>query len=107
MTPPCPAPTGADPLCHDRISARLARFIATSGPSTVAQAADWTVPTLLLWAGDDRLVSPAGSRAFAAAAPACVQAQCFYALYHELFNESAELAAPVFARLRQWLDERC
>ena len=105
--PAVPRAYRADPLCHDRISVRLARFIATSGPATVAQAADWTVPTLLLWAGDDRLVSPAGSRAFAAAAPACVQAQCFYALYHELFNESAELAAPVFARLRQWLDERC
>lgn len=78
--------------------------LAQAARATVARAADWTVPTLLLWAGDDRFVSPAGSRAFAAAAPACVQAQCFDALYHELFNESAELAAPVFARLRQWLD---
>jgi len=96
----------ADPLCHDRISARLARFIAAGGPATVARAADWTVPTLLLWAGRDRLVDPAGSRAFAAAAPDCVQARCFDGLYHELFNESAELAAPVFAHLQQWLDGR-
>ncbi|MFY3382869.1 alpha/beta hydrolase [Paracidovorax sp. MALMAid1276] len=98
----------ADPLCHDRISARLARFIAEAGPATVARAAHWGVPTLLMWAGGDRLVNPAGSRAFAAAAPkAMVQSHCFEPLYHELFNESPELAAPVFDMLRGWLVQRC
>ncbi len=92
----------ADPLCHDRISARLARFIADGGPATVARAAHWSVPTLLMWAGDDRLVQPAGSATFAAAAPpSVVQTQCFEALWHELFNERD--AAPVFAALHQWL----
>ena len=92
----------ADPLCHDRISARLARFIATGGPATVARAAHWSVPTLLMWAGDDRLVQPAGSAAFAAAAPrGVVESRCFDALWHELFNEQD--AAPVFAALHQWL----
>ena len=94
----------ADPLCHDRISARLARFIAEAGPATVARAAHWQVPTLLLWAGADRLVNPAGSRAFASAAPKeRVQAHCFEPLYHELFNESPELAEPVLERLQHWL----
>ena len=94
----------ADPLCHNRISARLARFIAEAGPATVARAAHWQVPTLLLWAGADRLVNPAGSRAFAAAAPrGRVQAHCFEPLYHELFNESPELAEPVRERLQHWL----
>lgn len=98
----------ADPLCHDRISARLARFIADGGPATVAAAAQWKVPTLLMWAGSDRLVNPAGSRAFAAAAPSArVQSRCFEPLYHELFNERSDLAAPVFETLRQWLDMRC
>ena len=65
---------------------------------------DWQVPTLLLWAGADRLVNPAGSRAFASAAPKeRVQAHCFEPLYHELFNESPELADPVFERLQHWL----
>lgn len=92
-----------DPLCHDRISGRLARFIAESGPTTVARAAHWRVPTLLMWAGDDRLVNPAGSRAFAAAAPdSVVQSRCFEGLYHELFNELD--AAPVFDVLRRWLE---
>lgn len=94
----------ADPLCHDRICARLARFLAHGGPQVRAHAARWNVPSLLLWAGDDRLVAPAGSQAFAdRAPPAMVQAQCFEGAYHELFNESDDFAAPVFARLRDWL----
>ena len=106
--PAVPAAYRADPLCHDRISGRLARFIAQGGPATVARAAHWRVPTLLMWAGSDRLVNPAGSRAFAAAAPqAVVQAHGFEPLYHEIFNESPELAEPVFDRLRAWLLQRC
>ncbi len=38
----------ADPLGHDRISGRLARFIAKTGPQTVAIAHQWKVPTLLI-----------------------------------------------------------
>ena len=95
----------ADRLVHDRISARLARFIADGGPATVAAAANWKVPTLLLYAGADKLVNSAGSRAFAAAAPpAVVTARCFDALYHEIFNEVD--AEPVFAELKSWLDQR-
>ena len=95
----------ADKLVHDRISARLARFIADDGPATVALAPDWKVPTLLLYAGADKLVNPAGSRAFAAAAPKqVVTAHCFETLYHEIFNELD--AEPVFAALKAWLDAR-
>ena len=94
----------SDRRCHDRVSARLARYIAEAGPTTLAAAPRWTVPTLLMYAGDDRLVNPAGSRAFAAAAPACVQSRCFEALYHELFNELAP--EPVYGCLADWLDAR-
>jgi alpha-beta hydrolase superfamily lysophospholipase len=94
-----------DPMVHDRISARLARFIAEAGPQTLARAAHWTVPTLLLYAGDDRLLNPDGSRRFAAAAPkGVVTAKCFDGLYHEIFNEQD--AEPVFAELKRWLDAR-
>ncbi|MDT8990429.1 alpha/beta hydrolase [Curvibacter sp. APW13] len=95
----------ADPLVHDRISARLARFIARTGPAVVAAAPRWKVPTVLLYAGDDRLVNPQGSRDFAAAAPKdVVQSRCFERLYHELFNERD--ARPVFDALRDWIDAR-
>ena len=97
----------ADPLCHDRVSGRLARFIAVNGPAVVAHAARWTVPTLLMYAGADRLVNPAGSRAFAAKAPAAVvQVQPFEALYHEIFNEAPAGRAQVLARLNDWLGPR-
>ena len=97
----------ADRYCHDRVSGRLARFIADAGPATVAQAARWTVPTLLLYAGSDHLVNPAGSRAFAAAAPpAVVTAQVFEPLYHELFNEAESARSEVLALLRGWLDQQ-
>ena len=97
----------ADPLVHDRISARLAVFIAENGPATIAAAHAWTVPTLLLFAGEDKLVAPAGSRAFARAAPPqVVSSQCFDGLYHEILNESAPLREPVFAALKGWLDAR-
>ena len=95
----------ADPLVHDRISARLARFIADAGPQTLALAPQWTVPTLLMYAGDDRLLNPDGSRVFAAQAPKnVVTTQCFDTLYHEIFNEKD--AGPVFATLKKWLDGR-
>ena len=41
----------ADPLVHDRIAPRLARFIVDGGAFVRATAPRWTVPTLLLYAG--------------------------------------------------------
>lgn len=95
----------ADPRVHDRISGRLASFIAGSGPLVLERAPHWKLPTLLMWAGEDKLVNPRGARAFAAAAPPdVVTARCFDGLFHEIFNELD--SEPVFATLRQWLDER-
>jgi alpha-beta hydrolase superfamily lysophospholipase len=92
----------ADPLVHDRITARLARFIVAEGAAVRAAAGRWALPTLLLWAGADRCVAPAGSAAFAAAAPATrLQSQCYPTLAHELFNEPER--AQVLARLSGWL----
>lgn len=97
----------ADPLVHDRISARLAVFIAENGPATIAAAPGWAVPTLLMFAGQDKLVNPRGSRSFAQAAPAAVvTARCFEPLYHEIFNELAPQREQVFTELKDWLDAR-
>jgi alpha-beta hydrolase superfamily lysophospholipase len=93
----------ADPLVHDRISARLASVIATSGAATIQAAPRWTTPTLLMFAGEDKLVSPAGSRAFVAAAPACVTTQAFEHMYHEIFNAPDQ--AQVFSVLKTWFDQ--
>ncbi|RJP69550.1 MAG: alpha/beta hydrolase [Comamonadaceae bacterium] len=92
-----------DPLVHDRISARLALFIDSNGPRVVAAAPRWRVPTLLMYAGADSLVRPAGSKAFAAAAPRDkVHSHAFDGLYHEIFNEADPSA--VFGTLKAWLD---
>jgi alpha-beta hydrolase superfamily lysophospholipase len=94
-----------DRLVHDRLSSRLAAFIAQTGPKLVSHAPQWKVPTLLLYAGDDKLVDPAGSRAFAARAPkGVVSAHEFPRLFHEIFNEPD--SEPVFSELKQWLGER-
>jgi alpha-beta hydrolase superfamily lysophospholipase len=94
-----------DPRVHGRISARLARFIAETGPAVIARASRWKVPTLLMYAGADQLVDPRGSRAFAAAAPPeVVTSHCFEGLFHEIFNELEN--EPVYQMLKQWLDAR-
>jgi alpha-beta hydrolase superfamily lysophospholipase len=91
-----------DPLVHDRVTPKLVRFMVEAGAFVRAHARQWRVPTLLMYAGSDRCVAPAGSAAFAAAAPAGVlTTQAFPALYHEIFNEPEQ--AEVFAVLAQWL----
>ena len=101
----------ADRLVHNKISPRLGQFIATAGPATVASADQWRTPTLLMYAGADKLVNPAGSRRFAeqaaeskAVKPGTVTAKCFDGYYHELFNELEP--TPVFELLKTWLDAR-
>lgn len=92
----------ADPLVHDRVTPRLARFIVDGGEVVAQRAGDWALPTLLMYAGSDRCVAPAGSAGFAAAAPqAVVAAHEFRALYHEIFNEPEQ--AEVFGVLGEWL----
>jgi alpha-beta hydrolase superfamily lysophospholipase len=94
-----------DPRIHHRISPRLGRFLLEGGAEVMAQAPRWGVPTLLMYAGQDLLVEPGGSRRFAALAPPeAVQAHCFEGFYHELFNEVNRLE--VVERLLRWLDQR-
>ncbi|MFT3818515.1 MAG: alpha/beta hydrolase [Rubrivivax sp.] len=93
-----------DPLVHDRVCARLVRCIVDGGELVRTLAPFWRTPTLLMWAGADRCVAPAGSAAFAAAAPAAVlQQQAWPALYHEIFNEPERQA--VIDRLVQFLSQ--
>ena len=95
----------ADPLVHNRITPTTARMIVEGGEIVLQHAPDWAVPTLLLWAGRDRCVAPAGSADFAEQAPAALlRSHCFEDLYHEIFNEPER--EQVFARLQAWLEDR-
>ncbi|MHC1478780.1 alpha/beta hydrolase [Frateuria aurantia] len=97
----------ADRYCHGTITPALAEFIFKAGDASVADARQLSLPTLLLVAGDDHLVDPAGSLAFAAAAPAeQLQCQLFAESYHELFNEADSIREPVFAAVAAWLEAR-
>jgi len=92
----------SDPLVHDRVTPRLVRFMVDGGAYVLARAARWSVPTLLLYAGSDRCVAPAGSKAFALSAPkAAVSVREFAPLFHEIFNEPEQ--REVFAVLGDWL----
>lgn len=92
-----------DPLVHDRITARLTRFIVDGGQRVIGDAPRWTLKTLLMWAGADRCVAPRGSEAFAAAVPAHVVAtRPWPALFHEILNEPEKAA--VIATLTDWLN---
>lgn len=95
----------SDRLNHDRITPRLARFIVQAGRQALAAAPTWPVPTLLMWGEDDRCVDPAGSRSFAAAAPAAlVQAVPWPGLAHEILNEREPEREQVLQQLLGWLD---
>ncbi len=77
-----------DPRIHHRVSPRLARFIVQAGPEVLRQVPHWRVPTLLLYAGLDALVDPAGSRFMARRAPpGIVTAQCFEGFLHDVLHE--------------------
>jgi len=91
-----------DPLVHPWISLGGYLEIQEAMTRTRTRAADLTVPTLILQAGDDRLVSAAASRQFAAQVTSPGSAYREYAgFYHELFNEVGR--DQVFADLQQWL----
>ena len=95
-----------DPLCHDRVSPRLADFIFRASASCIADAGRLESPTLLLVAGDDALVDASGSRDFSAAATRTKQltTRYFANLYHELFNEAEPSRTQVLMQLEDWLE---
>ena len=95
----------SDTLVHDRITGRVGLFVARQGPAVIAAAPRWTTPTQLMWAGADRCVAPAGSAAFAAAAPRdVVTVREWPGLFHEIFNEPEQDA--VLAAMGDWLAAR-
>jgi alpha-beta hydrolase superfamily lysophospholipase len=94
----------ADPLAHDRVTPRLVRFMLDAGERAIADASRCAVPTLLLVAGDDRLVRPEGARRFHARMhPGTSILHEYPQLWHELFNERAADRERVMGDLTRWL----
>ncbi|VCU68271.1 Phospholipase YtpA [Pigmentiphaga humi] len=93
-----------DPLVHDRVSARLMRFIAEAGEQSIAEASRLAPRTLLMVAGADTVVPPAGSRRFADhAAPGKLALRWYHQAFHDVLHEAPELATPVYADFDAWL----
>jgi alpha-beta hydrolase superfamily lysophospholipase len=97
----------ADPLVHDRISARLFDFIVDAGEATRAAAPGLRIPTLGLVAGDDAFLDAEGTRGFFAALPEGVGTLHWYdGLWHEVLNEREPDRSRVLGDLTAWLDAR-
>ncbi len=94
----------SDPLVHDRITPRLAKFVLEAGRESIEAAKSWSVPTLLMVAGKDRLVDANGAKEFYANLPKNLATMHFYEnLYHEIFNEIPVEREKVFNDLRNWI----
>ena len=92
----------SDPLVHPRISARLLHAMLHAIEFAHAHAPALSVKTLLVVAGEDRLVKASGSAAFyGKLAPGLRAMHTYDGYYHELFNETG--AARVFDDIRAWL----
>ncbi|MCH8618058.1 alpha/beta hydrolase [Undibacterium sp. TS12] len=99
-----------DALVHTRLSARLLTSMLQAMDFCHAHAAELNIPLLLMVAGDDHLVDPAGSRRFhekltgsaVSSAASLYSAHYYPEFYHEIFNELD--ATRVFDDLRTWLE---
>jgi alpha-beta hydrolase superfamily lysophospholipase len=95
----------ADPLVHNKISARLLTSMLRTIAFCEAHAGELVLPTLMVVAGDDRLVDAEGSkRFFAAAPPGMAELRVYPGFYHEVFNEPD--ADKPFGDVRAWLAAR-
>jgi len=95
----------ADPLTHDRATLGFGVDAIRASDSSLAAAATFPVPLLLLHGGADRLTYASGSRAFATAVgdDACTLI-VYDGLYHEVHNEPER--ARVLDDVVAWLDRR-
>lgn len=92
-----------DPLVHPKISARLLSSMLAAIDFSHAQAAALAIPTLLVVAGDDRLVDASGSDIFFNRLPSGIGTMHRYDyFYHEIFNEVD--SRRVFNDVDTWLD---
>lgn len=91
----------ADPLVHDRLSARLGVSLLETGEWAIANAGQFPLPLLLMHGTADRLTSHEASQAFASKAPTCTL-KLWDGLYHETHNEPEK--QEVIGFVVDWLD---
>jgi alpha-beta hydrolase superfamily lysophospholipase len=93
----------SDPLVSRRVSARWFTSLLEALEQVHADAARLPVPTLVMAAGDDRIVDFQATRSWVSRAPSeKVEFVPWPGLYHELFNEPEK--GQVLERLEWWLE---
>ena len=95
-----------DPFNHLRITARTAGESLRAFAWTMANAASWRIPLLVIHGGADRIIDPEGSRAFVRAArdggATDVELRVYEGGYHEAHNDiEAERA---MSDVADWLE---
>ncbi|HEX2530667.1 MAG TPA: alpha/beta hydrolase [Burkholderiaceae bacterium] len=91
-----------DPLVHPKISARLLNCMLEAIGFAQMHASALTIPTLLVIAGDDRIVDVSGSQTFfRQLRPGIGTIHVYPDFYHEVFNEVD--ARRVFGDVHAWL----
>ena len=90
-----------DPLVHHVASAGWFTTMLRAQARIRARAQDLKVPTLLLLAGQDRIVANEANRAFARSAGPIVEVRSYADLFHEVFLEPE--ADVVVADIAAWL----
>lgn len=93
----------ADPLVHDKISARLYNEMYANGLWALDNAAKLELPLLLMHGSADRLTSAPASQEFARRADKFIQIRIWDGLFHEIHNEPEK--AEVMGVMLKWLDE--
>ena len=94
----------ADPLCTHRVTPRFFTELTAAMVRTLNAAPNFTLPLLMLLAGDDKLVDPEVSRQFYDKVTFPHKKLIRYeGFYHELFNEIDRLR--VFDDLNNWLEQ--
>ncbi len=94
-----------DPLVFKTITARFGTEFFTTMEKLIENAGKLKVPTLLLVAGDDKLVNPEGSKEFASkVTEKDFEMKIYDDFYHELFNEVEK--ERVFDDVDAWLKPR-
>lgn len=95
----------ADPLVHDRVSARWFTEFTAAIEAVQEQAGKIKVPTLVMQSGDDKLVAPRGAPEFFERLTVTdKKLKMWDGFYHEMFNE-LERDKPV-SLMTKWIEER-
>jgi alpha-beta hydrolase superfamily lysophospholipase len=95
----------SDPLFHRRATARLSTEVTAAITRVQEGATSFALPLLVLHGSNDRMVPPAGSRAFAARAPSAGTRLVVYpGAYHALFADVGR--EQVLADVAVWIEAR-